>query len=169
MKEIITPKDFEFLKTEIQNLKLKIKKLSKELGEAAKHSGSFVTHNPEYESISDEIKPLKERVRSYEELQGKLSVIELKNIGSKDISPYSLVTIEELDTGKLQKYYILYPFLVDSHRNYEDLVIVSPESPIGKALEGKKKNDLVDIVLPNRTKKVKIVDYKFIDQGKLDS
>lgn len=169
MRETITKEDFEFLKSETQNLKLKIQKLSKELGEAAKNSSSFVDHNPEYKAISDEIKPLKERVANLESLAGKLSVASLGKLDDKEITPYSLITIEDMDMGITERYYLIYPFLSDKYEVIEGVTFISPKSPIGKALMNKKKNDIVEISLPAKTKRIKIFDTEIVDYNKLKS
>jgi transcription elongation factor GreA len=162
LKHYLVQKDFETLKKDIKDKETRLIQLSKQLGEAAKKSSSFVSNNPEYIAILDQVDALQMSIDTQKEFLAKTEVIKFKDIKEDIIDVYSLVTVENVDTGDNLKYYIHYPNVIGED-SATDFPIASPFSPIGKALIGKKVADVLEVELPNRKLQLKIVEINKIN------
>jgi transcription elongation GreA/GreB family factor len=79
------------------------------------------------------------------------------DIDEKVINTYSLVELEDKETGEIAKYYICPAELESKCAN--GFWAASPESPVGAALLGYKTGDLVNIALPVGQKNYKVVTH----------
>lgn len=158
MKFYLTQKDFDYLNNQIIDKEVRTKELYVKLGEAAKKSGSFVVSNPEYMGIKSQIDTLESIINSLKDLLTKSEVKELNEMGN-EVTNYSLVTTENED-GEEIFYYIQIPALETSLSN--EIVVASPQSPVGSKLLDKKVGDRVTITLPNKTISLKILKIEKI-------
>jgi transcription elongation GreA/GreB family factor len=95
-----------------------------------------------------------------EELRQQLYAIEKTDVEVHDAAvPGALVHLEE-EVGGEPEVYLLHPELGGLEIRLEDstLLVISPAAPLGAALMGKKKDDVVDLQLPGGARRLKITD-----------
>lgn len=154
MKNLLIQRDFELLQRETKTLETKIQELKSKLGEAAAHGGAFVCKIPEYDSLTTQIDLIENRIRSYKEFLKESEIVKPEKLSADTIGPYCLVTAED-ENGEVQKYYLIYPFIPCKNPK---VIPVSPNSPVGKALVGEKKDSIVKISLPKGGRILKVLD-----------
>jgi transcription elongation factor GreA len=148
----ITRSGFEKLKKDLETFKTVLLPENIKDIEVARAQGDL-SENAEYSAA-------KER-QSY--IHGKIQEIENNLALSDVIDPASLandravfgtvVSIEEIDTGKAIKYQLVGPFESDINENK-----ISVTAPLGKALIGKKIGDEIEVKAPGGVRKFEIVD-----------
>jgi transcription elongation factor GreA len=87
---------------------------------------------------------LEARIASLEDKLRSATVIDASELDSNVVRVGSLVSVKDEGTGKSLKYTIVGSTEADPTQNR-----LSNESPVGKALLGRKKNDSVKVQLPN--------------------
>ena len=89
---------------------------------------------------------LEARIAQVEERLRSATVVDAKDISTETVQVGSIVNVKDEQTGKAQKFTIVgSPEAKPPER-------LSYESPVGKALLGHKRNDVVDVPLPNGKK-----------------
>ncbi len=154
-KEVkLTREGFEKLKDEIELLSTTRRHEVAERIKSAREFGD-ISENSEYDDAKNEQAMLEARIALLEERLRDASVIEADELSSDVVSLGAFVAIDgPAGIGK-HTYQI-----VGSPESNPDENRLSSESPIGKALLGHKKGDLVDIVTPKGPIKVKVVSIK---------
>ncbi len=147
---ILTADGLEKLKQELAHLQgdkrrevaLRIKE-AREFGDIAENS--------EYDDAKNEQAMLEARIAQIEERLRSATVVDAKDISTETVQVGSSVSVTNEDTGTAQQFTIVgSPEAKPPER-------LSYESPVGKALLGHKRDDVVDVSLPNgRTLKLKI-------------
>ena len=93
-----------------------------------------------------------------EELRQQLYAIEKTEVDDHEAAvPGALVYLEEEGSGE-PEVYLLHPELGGQEIRLEEMTIfaISPAAPLGAALMGKKKGDVIDLQLPAGTRRLKI-------------
>ena len=146
----LTPEGYQRLKEELEYLRtVKRKEVAQRLHEALSEGGELI-ENSEYEAAKMEQAFVEGRIQELEHLLATAKVIYpsrkngLVELGSK-------VTIQE-DGMPPETYTIVGPVEADPERGY-----ISYESPLGKALLGKKVGDVVEVQAPAGSFRVKIL------------
>jgi transcription elongation factor GreA len=152
----ITKKGLKNLKSELDDLKNDKRKEIAERISQAKELGDL-SENAEYQSARNdqafnegrilELEAVLKNATIIEELEKQTGVV---NVGSK-------IKIKEDSNGQLneKEYHI-----VGSHEANPSAGRISNESPIGKALLGASKGQVVEITLPKGTIKAEIIEIK---------
>ena len=148
---ILTPEGLEKLKEEIEYLSGEKRR---EVAERIKEAREFgdISENSEYDDAKNEQMMLEAKIASLEEKLRSASVIEKSELGKDLVTVGVTVHVKDEDSGKSIEYMIVGSTEADpaNHR-------LSNESPVGKALLGHKKGDVVDVALPNgKQRKLKI-------------
>ena len=145
----LTPQGFLDLEAELNDLKLnKRPAVIQELQEA--RALGDLSENAEYDSARNEQAQVEGRIK---ELEFKLEHCQVMDGGNKDIvSVGSTVTIDYVDDDDTEVFSIVGSMEADPFENK-----ISNESPIGKAILGKKVGDICDVPSPNGSYQVKIV------------
>ena len=145
----LTPQGFLDLEAELNDLKLnKIPAVIQALQEA--RALGDLSENAEYDSARNEQAQVEGRIK---ELEFKLEHCQVMDGGNKDIvSVGSTVTIDYVDDDDTEVFSIVGSMEADPFENK-----ISNESPIGKAILGKKVGDICDVPSPNGSYQVKIV------------
>jgi len=86
---------------------------------------------------------LEQRIAQLEERLRSARVIDAKDVSTDIVGVGSVVHVKDEKTGKSQKYTIV----GSAEANPAELKL-SNESPVGRALMGKKRNDLVSVPVP---------------------
>tara|TARA_B100000029_G_scaffold430515_1_gene441528 strand:- start:585 stop:1061 length:477 start_codon:yes stop_codon:yes gene_type:complete len=156
-KEPITLAGLKKLKEELENLKnIKRPKIVQAIAEARAHGD--LKENAEYHAAKDEQAKIEGRVLEINDLIARANVIDVTKLEKKDNVIFgSTVVVINLDTKEKKTYKIVGKDEADLKKNY-----IYFRSPIGKALIGKKKKDLVSVSTPSGEKNFEIEEVKYI-------
>jgi transcription elongation factor GreA len=147
---ILTPDGLEKLKQELAHLQGDKRR---EVAQRIKEAREFgdISENSEYDDAKNEQAMLEARIAQIEERLRSATVVDAKDVSTDTVQVGSTVSVKNQDTGDNQKFTIVgSPEAKPPER-------LSYESPVGKALLGHKRNDVVEVSLPNgRTLKLKI-------------
>ena len=156
-KEPITVTGLEKLKQELIFLKEKKRPvIVAAIAEARSHGD--LKENAEYHAAKEQQAHNEGRVQEIEDLIARANVIDVTKINNDGIVIFgSTVYLQNLDTSEKIDYKLV-------SKNEADLKkkLIYFQSPIGKGLIGKNKNDLVEIKTPAGIKNFKIIDVKYI-------
>ena len=145
----LTPQGFLDLEAELNDLKLNKRPAVIQALQEARALGDL-SENAEYDSARHEQAQVEGRIK---ELEFKLEHCQVMDGGNKDIvSVGSTVTIDYVDDDDTEVFSIVGSMEADPFENK-----ISNESPIGKAILGKKVGDICDVPSPNGSYQVKIV------------
>ena len=144
---VITPEGLEKLKEEIEYLST-VKR--REVAERIKEAREFgdIAENAEYDDAKNEQALLEQRIAQLEERQRRATVIDEKDVDTHEVGFGSIVHVKDQKSGNSQKFQIVGSTEADPAEHK-----LSNESPIGKALLGHKRNDIVTVETPRGPKK----------------
>ena len=145
----LTPQGFLDLGAELNDLKLNKRPAVIQALQEARALGDL-SENAEYDSARNEQAQVEGRIK---ELEFKLEHCQVMDGGNKDIvSVGSTVTIDYVDDDDTEVFSIVGSMEADPFENK-----ISNESPIGKAILGRKVGDICDVPSPNGSYQVKVV------------
>src|SRR5215469_17799239 len=134
LKEVIlTPEGYEKLKTEIDD----------------------IAENAEYDDAKNEQAMLEHKIAQLEERLLSARVITKKEISKDAVSVGSKVRLRDMQANKTFEYHIVGSTEANPAENK-----LSNESPVGKAIMGHKKGDVVEVAAPRGSLKFKILEIK---------
>lgn len=154
-KEIILTQDgLKRLEEELENLK-SVKR--REVAERIKIAIGYgdISENSEYEDAKNEQAFIEGRIITLEKMLRNARIINNDEIDTDTVGIGSIVTVEDVEFGDTMDFVIVGTAEADPSQNR-----ISNESPVGKAILGKKKGDIVDVNVPAGIIKYKIVDIK---------
>ena len=156
-KEPITTEGLEKLKTELIFLKEKKRpEIVAAIAEARSHGD--LKENAEYHAAKEQQSHNEGRIQEVEDLIARANVIDVTKINNEGKVIFgSTVYLKNLDTDEK----IDYKLVGKDEANLEKKLIFF-QSPIGKGLIGKNKNDLVEISTPAGVKNFEIIEVKYI-------
>ncbi|MCL1808318.1 MAG: transcription elongation factor GreA [Clostridiales bacterium] len=130
----------------------------KEVAERIKEAISYgdISENSEYDSAKNEQAELEDRINRLENMIRKAKIINENEISNDRVSVGLKVLVKEETTGEETEYTIVGSTEADPFEGK-----ISNESSLGAALLGRKKNDQIEIQVPDGVFKFVIVDiYK---------
>ncbi len=149
MSNLITKEGLEKLKKELDELKnVKRKELSERLRKAIAFGD--LSENFDYHNAKEEQEFLERRIAELEDMIADSKIIATSV--AKDVVRLGRTVLVE-NSGEKFSFIITDPNLANPLENK-----ISVESPIGQALLGKKKDDLVDVETPNGKTIYKILE-----------
>ena len=155
MKEVIlTPEGYEKLKREIQTLQTEKRREVAERIRVAREFGD-IAENAEYDDAKNEQAMLEHRIATLEDRLLAARVITKHEISKDRVSVGSKVRVKNIDAGKTFEYHIVGSAEANPAENK-----LSNESPVGKAIIGHKKGDVVEVSAPRGALKFKILEIK---------
>ena len=156
-KEPITSRGIEKLKTELQELKnTKRPKIVTAIAEARGHGD--LKENAEYHAAKEEQSKIESRIIEINDLIARANVVDVTKLEKKDNVIFgSTVDLVNLENNEKKTYKIVGKDEADMAKNY-----IYFRSPIGKALIGKEKKELVTVATPSGEKNFEIKDVKYI-------
>jgi transcription elongation factor GreA len=155
LKEVIlTAEGYEKLKQEIEFLQNDKRREVADRIRIAREFGD-IAENAEYDDAKNEQALLEARIAKLEEQLSAARVIEADEITSDVVSIGSHVKLKDMDDNKTVEYHI-----VGSAEANPAEQKLSNESPVGKAILGKKKGEVVEVAAPRGSLKYKIMDIK---------
>ena len=157
VKEPITIQGLEKLKEELIFLKEKKRpEIIAAIAEARSHGD--LKENAEYHAAKEQQSLNEGRIEQINDIIARANVIDVtKIINDGKIIFGSTVYLEILDTGEKIEYKIVGKDEADLKNK-----LIYFQSPVGKGLIGKNKNDLVEIKTPAGIKNFEIKDVKYI-------
>jgi len=155
LKEVIlTPDGYKKLQDEIENLSTAGRREVAERIRVAREFGD-IAENAEYDSAKNDQAYLEARIATLEERLANARVVTKKEIRSGEVSVGTKVRLKDMGSNKQFEYHI-----VGSAEANPTEMKLSNESPVGKAIMGHKKGDVVEAPTPKGAKKFKIMEIK---------
>ena len=155
MKEVIlTAEGYEKLKQEIEYLQTEKRREVAERIRVAREFGD-IAENAEYDDAKNEQAMLEHKIAQLEERVLSARVITKKEISKDTVSVGSKVRIRDVAAKQTFEYHIVGSAEANPAENK-----LSNESPVGKAIMGHKKGDIVEVAAPRGTTKFKILEIK---------
>ena len=144
---LITPEGLEKLKEELEHLETNKRR---EVAERIKEAREFgdIMENSEYDDAKNEQAMLEQRIVQLQDKLRRAALIDEKHVDTEQVSVGAVVHVKDQKSGKSQKFQIVGSAEADPVEHK-----LSNESPIGKALIGKKKNEVVQIEVPRGPKR----------------
>ena len=156
-KEPITVQGLEILKKELDELKnIKRPKIVEAIAEARAHGD--LKENAEYHAAKEEQGKIESRIIEINYSIARANVVDVTKLEKKNNVIFgSTVYLIDLENNKKKSYKIVGKDEADVAKNY-----IYFKSPIGKALIGKNKKDLVMVETPSGEKNFEITEIKYI-------
>jgi len=144
---ILTPDGLEKLKSELEHLSTEKRR---EVAARIKEAREFgdISENAEYDDAKNEQAMLESKIAQLEEKLRAATVIDARDVGTDVVSIGTTVHVKDQRTSRSETYTI-----VGSSEANPAQRKLSNESPVGKALIGGKRNEIVAVVLPNGKKR----------------
>ena len=156
-KEPITLQGLEKIKKELEELKnIKRPKIVEAIAEARAHGD--LKENAEYHAAKEEQGKIEGRIIEINDVIARANVIDVTKLEKKDNVIFgSTVNLLDLESNAKKTYKIVGKDEADIEKNY-----IYFRSPIGKALIGKNKKDMVSVLTPSGEKNFEIIEVKYI-------
>ncbi|PLX34243.1 MAG: transcription elongation factor GreA [Clostridiales bacterium] len=159
---IFTKKGLEKIEAELLQLKIVRRK---EIAEKIKQALAFgdISENSEYDEAKNEQAEVEIRILELENMIANARIVKDEDISLDHVGVGTLVKVIDLDFKKdddfdmeeIMEYKIVGMMEADPYE-----FKISTDSPIGKALLGRKKEEEVEISVPNGTIKYRILDIR---------
>ena len=155
-KEPITISGLEKLKKELVILKEKKRpEIVAAIAEARSHGD--LKENAEYHAAKEQQSHNEGRIQEVEDLIARANVIDVTKITNDGKVIFgSTVYLQNLDTNEKIQYKLVGKDEADLKKK-----LIFFQSPIGKGIIGKSKNDLVEVNTPAGVKNFEIIDVKY--------
>src|SRR3954464_900760 len=143
------PKEVILTQQGLDDLKAKIEDLStrrrQEVAERIKEARAFgdISENSEYDDAKNEQAMLEKQIAELEDKLRAASVIDEGNVSTDVVGVGNRVLVKDQSTEKSTKYR-----LMGSAEPNPSEANLSNDSPVGKALMGKKRNETLSVPLP---------------------
>ena len=139
---MITPEGLEKLKEELEYLETDKRR---EVADRIKQAREFgdIAENSEYDDAKNEQAMLEQRIASLQDRLRRAAVIDNKHLDTETVGVGVVVHVKDQKSGKSQKFQIVGSAEADPTESK-----LSNESPIGKALVGHKRGDVVTVEVP---------------------
>src|SRR5256884_2398820 len=155
VKEVIlTPEGYKKLQEEIEYLSTEKRREVADRIRIAREFGD-IAENAEYDDAKNDQALLEHRIATLEERLIAARVIKKGEVSSEAVSIGSKVRLKDMDANETIEYHI-----VGSAEANPAEHKLSNESPVGKAIIGKKKGEVVEVAAPRGSLKFKILEIK---------
>lgn len=151
-KEVLmTPDGLKKIEEELDFLKSVRRK---EIAEKIKAALAFgdISENAEYDEAKNEQAELEKRIMKLEGIVGNVKLIDESEIKKDEVSIGSTVTVKDIEFDEVMEYAIVGPTEADPYENK-----ISNESPVGKALIGKRVGETIEVQVPDGFAKFQII------------
>jgi transcription elongation factor GreA len=159
VKEVIlTPEGFKKLQAEIEELSTVRRREVADRIRVAREFGDIM-ENAEYDSAKNDQAHLEARIATLEDRLANARVVTRREITaaqkSGEVSVGTKVKLRDMGSNKTVEYHVVGSAEADPAE-----LKLSNESPVGKAIMGHKKGDVVEAPTPRGAKKFKIMEVK---------
>lgn len=153
----LTLKGAEKLRVELKRLKGEDRpRVIQAIAEARAHGD--LSENAEYHAAREQQSFIEGRIKDIEAHLSNSEIIDVTSLPATDKVVFgATLDLEDEDTGNK----VLYQIVGDAEADIKH-GLISVSSPIARALVGKSKGDVVDVVAPNGTKSYEIVGVRYV-------
>jgi len=151
---ILTKEGYNRLRDEIEHLSTQKRREVADRIKTAREFGD-ITENAEYDDAKNEQAMLEARIAKLQERIAGARVIEKREIAKDVVSIGAKVRLRDVDAKQTVEYHI-----VGSAEANPAEHKLSNESPVGKAIIGKKKGETVEVTTPRGSLKYKIMEIR---------
>jgi transcription elongation factor GreA len=151
---ILTSEGYEKLKQQIEDLETNKRR---EVADRIREAREFgdISENSEYDDAKNEQALLEHRIARLKEQLRSARVIDPKDVPKDVVSVGTRVKVKDVDHGDVDTYEIVGSAEADPANSR-----LSNESPVGRALLGRKKGETVEVAAPAGAIHLKIMDIK---------
>ena len=143
MKDVIlTPEGYDSLKQELDTLRTDRRREIADRIRTAREFGD-IAENAEYDDAKNEQAMLEHKIAQLEERLARARLIDTKDVDTSVVSVGSVVRLRDVDAKETLEYHI-----VGSAEANPTEQKLSNESPVGKAIIGRKKGETVEVDRP---------------------
>lgn len=147
----LSPETYQRLQDELEDLTTRGRVDIARAIEAARALGDL-SENGDYHAAKDAQGKMEARIRQLQATLSKATVIEAPAAGSAEVVPGSVVSIRYEGDQEVERY------LVGSiEERREGVSVVSPGSPLGRALLGRRAGEVVEYEAPGGVLRVEVV------------
>jgi transcription elongation factor GreA len=141
-ESLITPEGLEKLKRDLEEMQTVRRR---EVAERIKEAREFgdISENSEYDDAKNEQAMLEQRIAQMEERLRRATVVDAKDLDTGVVSVGVKVHVKDQKTGNSRKFQLVGSAEADPSQDK-----LSHESPIGKALMGRKRGEVVNVDVP---------------------
>jgi len=146
-EEVLTPEGLTKLNEELEHLSTQGRR---DVAERIKEAREFgdISENSEYDDAKNAQAMLEQRISAIEEKLRRAKVIDESDLDTESVQVGNLVHVKNQKDGKSQKFHIV----GSAEANPTELKL-SNESPIGKALIGRRRGEVVEVRVPHGPKR----------------
>lgn len=141
----------------VDELTFLVTKRRKEVAERIKDSIEYgeLTENSEYKDAKEEQAFVEGRIQQVNDILAMARIIDEKKVKTSSVCLGSMVTLKDLETGEDFEYHLVGSVEADpsNHR-------ISNESPVGRAIIGKKVGQIVHVNVPQGSVEYQVVSIK---------
>ena len=151
-KVVLTPAGLKKLEDELEYLKVEKRK---EIAEKIKIARGFgdLSENAEYVAAKEEQGNMEIRIAEIKKILENAEIIDDSEISTDTVSIGAKVKVLDVEFEEEEEYYIVGSTEADPSQNK-----ISDESPVGKALIGRKIDETVEVEIPSGTISFKILE-----------
>ena len=156
---ILTNKGKEKIESELEHLKTVRRK---EISERIKQAIEFgdITENSEYDEAKNEQAQIEERIMKLDNILKKAVIIDEDDISTELVSIGSTVSLRENGNVEEVRYTIVGSAETDPYE-----MKISNESPVGRALLGKRVGDKVEVQIPDGITMYEVVKIEKVEES----
>ena len=157
---LLTQEGYDKIVAELEEL-VSVKR--SEVAERIKEAISYgdISENAEYDSAKNEQAELEERIYELEEMLRKAKIVQDDDVKGDRVNIGLKVTVKDTDTGEKEEFHIVGATESDPFNGK-----ISTESPVGKALIGKKKGDQATVEI-KIGENIDYINYKIMKIEKI--
>ncbi|MFZ5644927.1 MAG: transcription elongation factor GreA [Bacillota bacterium] len=112
-----------------------------------------ISENSEYEDAKNEQAWIEGRILTLEKMLRNAKIIDDENLGTDEVTLGSTVLLKDLEYNDEVQYTVVGSMEADPGNNK-----ISNESPVGRAILGKSKGSIVEVIVPAGALKYQIMD-----------
>ena len=153
-KRILTYTGLRALEEELENLKVvRRKEVAVKIREAREQGD--LSENAEYDAAKDEQRDIETRIEEIEKILKNVEVVDEDEVDLDKINVGCTVTLYDKEFEEEVEYTIVGSAEADPYEGK-----ISNESPVGKALLGRAKGEIVDVQVPDGVVKFEILEIR---------
>jgi len=151
----ITKKGYEALQAELERYKkVERPKNIRDIEEARAHGD--ISENAEFEAAKERQSHIDGRIRDLEHKLAEAQIIDTSNLSTEKVVFGATVTVKDLQSDKEQRYTLVGQDEADLKNGK-----ISVQSPVGRALIGKRVGDTVEVQTPAKVAEYEVLNICF--------
>lgn len=151
---LLTPQGLKKIEDDLEILKTVRRK---EVAERIKQAIAFgdISENSEYDEAKNEQAQLEEKIAKLESMLRKAKIIDEDEISFDTVGIGATIKVKDIEFDEEVEYTIVGSAEADPYE-----MRISNESPVGRALLGKKVGEIVEVQIPDGVTKYEILEIK---------